>query len=367
MAQSPISTYSEFGIYPSAEARSMHVLVVDDSADLRALVRRFLHGGGFAGISEVVSAEEAYDLIGLTNRDSAVPVWVDLILMDIDLPGASGIQACRRIKSDARFRDVPIVVITASNDMALLRQSFAVGASDYITKPIHRVEFLARVDSACRLKVEMDRRKERERELLEVKMGLQRANQELARANQELERLSRADALTGIANRRLFDEIFEREWDRARRNQSALSLALVDIDEFKLYNDTYGHQRGDACLRAVAQALDSQVRRSSDLVARYGGEEFAAILPGVGEKEALDMAWSLNRLVADQRIEHESSRVSDLVTVSVGIATTIPSSEQTPTNLIAQADEALYRSKATGKNRVTHARDMAAETGPGAR
>jgi diguanylate cyclase (GGDEF)-like protein len=287
--------------------------------------------------------------------------------MDIDLPGASGIQACRRIKSEARFRDVPIVVITASTDMASLRQSFAVGASDYIPKPIHRVELLARGDSACRLKVEMDRRKERERELMEVKMGLQGANQELARANQELERLSRADALTGIANRRLFDEIFEREWDRARRNQSALSLALVDIDEFKLYNDTYGHQRGDACLRAVAQALDSQVRRSSDLVARYGGEEFAAILPGVGEKEALDMAWSLTRLVAEQQIEHESSRVSDRVTVSIGIATTIPSPEQTPKKLIAQADEALYRSKATGKNRVTHARDMAAETGPGAR
>ncbi len=333
----------------------MRILIVDDSAEFRALVVRFLRDGGFDDIAEEASAEEAFDRIGLMNPDGSLPAPVDLILLDIDLPGASGIDACRRIKGDDRFRDVPILMVTANSDMALLQQSFEAGASDYITKPIRRGELLARLKSAGRVKLELERRKAREREILGEKLLLERANR-------QLERLASADALTGVANRLRFEEVYKREWARAQRTCSALSLAMVDIDELKSYNDTYGHIRGDACLTAVARVLESTARRGSDLVARYGGDEFAVILPGFDEDRAMDMARRLHRSVAQLQIEHEALAAADCVTVSIGISTTTPSPNQTPTSLIAQADKALYRSKMTGRNRVTHARDILLHT-----
>lgn len=333
----------------------MRILIVDDSAEFRALVVRFLRDGGFDDIAEEASAEEAFDRIGLMNPDGSLPAPVDLILLDIDLPGASGIDACRRIKGDERFRDVPILMVTANTDMALLQQSFEAGASDYITKPIRRGELLARLKSAGRVKLELERRKAREREILGEKLLLERANR-------QLERLASADALTGVANRLRFEEVYKREWAQAQRTCSALSLALVDIDELKSYNDTYGHIRGDACLTAVARVLESTARRGSDLVARYGGDEFAVILPGFDEDRAMDMARRLHRSVAQLQIEHEALAAADCVTVSIGISTTTPSPNQTPTSLIAQADKALYRSKMTGRNRVMHARDILLHT-----
>jgi diguanylate cyclase (GGDEF)-like protein len=333
----------------------MRILIVDDSAEFRALVVRFLRDGGFDDIAEEASAEEAFDRIGLMNPDGSLPAPVDLILLDIDLPGASGIDACRRIKGDDRFRDVPILMVTANTDMALLQQSFEAGASDYITKPIRRGELLARLKSAGRVKLELERRKAREREILGEKRLLERANR-------QLERLASADALTGVANRLRFEEVYKREWARAQRTCSALSLALLDIDELKSYNDTYGHIRGDACLTAVATALESTARRGSDLVARYGGDEFAVILPGFDEERALDMARRLHRSVERLQIEQEALAAADCVTVSIGISTTIPCPNQTPKSLVAQADRALYRSKMTGRNRVTHARDMLVHT-----
>jgi diguanylate cyclase (GGDEF)-like protein len=333
----------------------MRILIVDDSAEFRTLARRFLRDGGFDDIVEKASAEDALNHIGLMRADDTLPVPVDLILLDVNLPGISGIDACRRIKADDRFQDVPILIVTANTDMALLQQSFEAGACDYIAKPICRRELLVRLKSAGRLKLEFERRKARECEILAEKRLLERANL-------QLERLASADALTGVANRLCFEEVYNREWTRAQRTRSALSLAMVDVDEFKSYNDTYGHTRGDACLTAVAKALESTARRGSDLVARYGGEEFVVILPGFDEERAMDMAQRLHESVARLQIEHEALEVAVYVSVSVGVATTVPSPNQTPRSLIAQADKALYRSKATGRNRVTHARDMFSET-----
>jgi diguanylate cyclase (GGDEF)-like protein len=330
----------------------MHILIVDDSAALRRLIRHFLLKGGFTEVSEAASAEETYEFLGLQNPNGARGASVELILMDIYLPGNSGIDACRRIKSDPRFRDVPIAMITASSDMELLEQSFEAGASEFITKPIHPVELLSRLRSIGRLKREMERRKERERELLKVKL-------ELEIANRSLERLSCLDGLTGIANRRHFDMTLKREWDRAQRHQNPLSLALVDIDHFKKFNDAYGHLRGDACLSAVARTLEVTAKRGSDLVARYGGEEFAVVLPDLDYDRALEMGRLLNQAITILQMEHNASDVSPVVTVSVGVATAVPSEDQAPRLLVDQADRALYRSKRAGRNRITHARDIA--------
>jgi diguanylate cyclase (GGDEF)-like protein len=175
---------------------------------------------------------------------------------------------------------------------------------------------------------------------------------QLELANQTLQRLSAQDPLTGIANRRRFEEVLDLEWRRACRTATPLSLTMVDIDSFKAFNDTYGHQRGDACLQEVARALASALHRAGDLVARYGGEEFAVIQPGTEQRGAERLAEALRATVQALGIPHARSPVSDVVTISLGVATCIPRGNSTPVALVAAGDQALYRAKQEGRNRV---------------
>jgi diguanylate cyclase (GGDEF)-like protein/PAS domain S-box-containing protein len=174
----------------------------------------------------------------------------------------------------------------------------------------------------------------------------------LTQANTELQRLATLDGLTQLANRRKFDEYIHTEWRRALRDSQPISLLLCDVDHFKRYNDCYGHQAGDACLRYVAHALEAQAHRVTDLAARYGGEEFAIILPNTDLAGALAVAERVAEAVRELAIPHEGSLVSDHITVSIGVAYTIPRSGTLPTRLIAQADHNLYRAKAKGRDCV---------------
>jgi diguanylate cyclase (GGDEF)-like protein len=169
-------------------------------------------------------------------------------------------------------------------------------------------------------------------------------------ANQELQRLANLDGLTELANRRCFDETLEQEWRRLKREQSPLSLLLCDVDYFKAYNDLYGHQAGDACLRELAYALRTVVKRPADLVARYGGEEFALVLPNTSEEGAIHITEILQATVKHLNILHEASQVDSTVTVSVGIVSVVPSDKLSVNQLIATADKALYQAKANGRN-----------------
>jgi len=205
-------------------------------------------------------------------------------------------------------------------------------------------------------------RAELEHRVTERTAALEARNEELSRlrlaletANQRLKRLVTIDALTGIANRRHFDRALDRELRRARREGLPLSLIFLDLDEFKRFNDTYGHARGDDVLRHVAQTLDETFRRGGDLVARYGGEEFAVILPGVDGRRAALYAERLRRRVWRLSIGYDASKVSDRVTISGGVATVTPPSTATPDELLHAADEALYRAKCLGRNRITSA------------
>lgn len=173
---------------------------------------------------------------------------------------------------------------------------------------------------------------------------------QLQQANQELQRLVALDGLTKVANRRCFDETLNTEWQRLTREQASLSLILCDIDCFKLYNDTYGHLAGDDALRQVAQAIARTLKRPADLVARYGGEEFAIILPNTEADGAIALAKRIQTNVSALRISHSSSRVSQFITLSLGVATLIPQSQSSPATLIAIADQGLYQAKAEGKN-----------------
>ena len=181
-----------------------------------------------------------------------------------------------------------------------------------------------------------------------------RETSQLRNYNNQLQVLSSFDSLTGIANRRSFDEYLVREWERAVISSTWLSLILIDIDFFKNFNDTYGHQAGDRCLYEVASALNDSLHRSGDLAARYGGEEFAVILPDTDCRGAMLVAEKLRTEIENLRIPHAKSTVANYVTVSIGVASTMPVQYNSPENVIAEADQALYAAKKAGRNRVMH-------------
>ncbi|OUM88052.1 MAG: hypothetical protein BAA01_13610 [Bacillus thermozeamaize] len=332
----------------------MSILIVDDSRFNQLLLKSILQEAGFTDIRTASSAAEAFRQLGIPqdgledDQCSAEPEPepdVELILMDVVMPEIDGIEACRRIKACHKLRDIPVIMVTARTEIGVLETAFAAGAMDYISKPLNKVELLARIRSALTLKREMDRRKEREKELLEV-------TRQLEEANRKLQLLSNQDSLTGIANRRQFDEYLAIEWGRAERNQQWLGLILLDVDAFKPYNDHYGHQAGDVCLIRVAQTLQNAVKRSGDLVARYGGEEFAVILPNTDLQGATVVAERMRQDVESMFIEHKYSSIAGYITISLGVAATRPRPASHPSSLIRAADQALYQAKRAGGNRV---------------
>ena len=195
--------------------------------------------------------------------------------------------------------------------------------------------------------------------LREAKEDLERQvaerTRELTDANCELQRLSLSDALTCIGNRRYLDEYLEREWRRALREQKQLSVVMLDIDYFKLYNDTYGHVAGDDCLRRVAGILTATIRRTTDFVSRYGGEEFVVVLPATSEQGALTVAEKIRRAVESLAIPHEKSPLAGVVTVSIGVAAAVPTRDSDVGLLLSAADRALYQAKTAGRNAVRSA------------
>lgn len=188
----------------------------------------------------------------------------------------------------------------------------------------------------------------------QVAIAIQQAElyQRLEIFNQELKNLANIDGLTKVANRRRFDEVLQQEWLILRREQLSLSLILCDVDYFKLYNDTYGHPAGDKCLQQIAKTLQQVTKRPSDLVSRYGGEEFAIILPNTPLSGAIHIAEEVQRKVKELAIVHDSSKVSNIVTLSLGVASIIPSICTSPTTLLTIADQALYQAKQQGRDRV---------------
>ncbi|RMG04742.1 MAG: diguanylate cyclase [Nitrospirae bacterium] len=294
----------------------------------------------------ILNKADYSDVILCGSADEAFKVMeecdVDLILMDVMMPGVDGIEACRRINEKKEMLDIPIIMVTAKDDREHLQRAFSVGALDYVTKPFDKVELLARVRSALKLKCEMDKRKARERELEEM-------TRKLEKANAQLRRLSSVDGLTGVANRRTFDETLSQELKRAVRSRQPISLVMIDVDYFKLFNDTYGHQKGDDCLKSIAGVLKTLLKRPGDLPARYGGEEFACILAGTSSEGASKIVSEIQESLGQLNIPHEGSPYG-VVTISAGIVTAIPDMNITPQEIIRYADEALYMAKRGGRN-----------------
>jgi diguanylate cyclase (GGDEF)-like protein len=257
-------------------------------------------------------------------RRLETPPLPDLILLDVMMPGMDGYEACRIVKSNPQTRDIPIIFITARIEEQDEVRGFQAGAVDYITKPFSPLTVLARVKTHIELK----------------------------RRGDMLERMAGLDGLTGIPNRRRFDQVLADEGRRSRRYENPISVIMSDIDYFKRFNDHYGHIEGDACLRAVAEAIAGSLGRPEDLAARYGGEEFACILPESTNEGAMAVARRIMEKVRGLNLAHAASDAADHATLSIGAATCVPSDHEGPLSLVAAADKALYKAKEEGRNCV---------------
>ena len=248
----------------------------------------------------------------------------DLVLLDVIMPGMDGLETCQRLKEDDDTADIPVIFVTSQNSPEEETHGLEVGAVDFISKPVNPAVVRARVKTQLTLKAQTD----------------------------ALRMLASLDGLTGVPNRRIFDERLDAEWRACRRSGSPLSLLMVDVDHFKLYNDHYGHLDGDQCLKAIASALASSVERGRDMLARFGGEEFVCLLPDTDLEGAKHIAEKLRQAVEGLAIPHVESKTAATVTVSLGVATTAECDALEPPDLLKIADEQLYLAKQSGRNRV---------------
>jgi len=291
------------------------VLVADDDESIRFLLVTLLDEAGY----RTILAENGKMAVDLTQQHKP-----DIVLLDVMMPGMDGFAACRAIKTDQRTADIPVLLLTALAQTPSKVEGLDCGASDYITKPFVTTELLARL----------------------------RANLVQKNRRDELAVEALTDALTRLSNRRALEQQLDHLLAYSRRSKESLSLMIFDIDHFKAVNDTYGHQIGDDVLIALAQHA-RDVMRAQDALGRWGGEEFMAIMPGTSRDSALVAAERLRAHIEETRIITSAGPVS--VTVSVGVATTLPLNDLTGTALIAAADRALYAGKRAGRNRVVHA------------
>ncbi len=296
------------------------ILIVDDDAHIRKALTILLKIPG----CETLEAEDGLEALQIMESRPGIP----LVISDIMMPNIDGLELCRRLKSDDTTRDVYFIMLTAKEGVKERVQGLEIGADDYVQKPFDSHELRARVKAGLRI------------------VGLQ---DELKTKNRILHQLSITDGLTGAYNHSYFQRAFEKEFERARRYGRDLSLLVCDIDNFKGFNDTYGHGTGDEVLTNVARIVRS-ITRDSDIVARYGGEEFAVLIPETPLETAYQVADKIRRAIAESPLVLEDSRLD--ITISIGAACFSGTNFGSRTTFFNSADSALYKAKHEGKNRV---------------
>lgn len=298
-------------------ARRPRLLVVDDQpVNIQVLYQIF------AADHQVLMATGGEQALALCASHQP-----DLVLLDVVMPGLDGHEVCRRLKADAATCDIPVIFVTAHSDEAAETLGLAVGAVDFISKPVNPAIVRARVRTHLTLKAQSD----------------------------VLRQWVYIDGLTGVHNRRHFDERLASEWGRAVRHGTALSVVLLDVDFFKRFNDHYGHLAGDDCLRRLAATLKACVKRPGDLVARYGGEEFVCLLPDTDLAGAMELAQQLGREVRALGLAHAASSAADVVTVSLGVCTKRGDTVGSAAALLREADAQLYIAKSRGRQQASGA------------
>ncbi len=248
----------------------------------------------------------------------------DLILLDVVMPRMGGYEVIKILKNNEKTNNIPVIFVTALNSIEDEEHGLKLGAVDYITKPFSPPVVKIRVRNHLRL----------------------------VHQYRLLDQLAHLDGLTEIPNRRRFEEVFQKEWTRSARNGTPFSLAMIDVDFFKQYNDHYGHAKGDLTLQKIAKALDSGMKRPADLIARYGGEEFVMVLPETDAAAAKVVAERSLQKVADLNIPHKYSKAAPYVSVSIGLVTISMDNKTLPQTFLNTADQNLYLAKQNGRNRI---------------
>lgn len=309
----------------------MNILLVDDTRTEQHIMTVRLNDMG-------------HDVICCSNGKEAIDLYneydFDLVIMDVIMPVMDGYEAAQEIRKQEDDW-VPIIFLSGRTDPDDIAAGIEAGGDDYLTKPVDETILAAKMSAMKRIAAMRHR-------LISV-------SNDLENANDELQKLANADGLTGLANRRIIDEYLEKETARSIRSEQPIAVIMIDIDNFKLYNDTYGHLAGDSCLKKVSKVLKNSVRRPEDLVGRYGGEEFCVILPNTDMTGASFVAERIRSDVEGLNIPHAKSTVGSVVTLSVGISNRVHGSKSTATQLLSDADKALYKAKSAGKNQVAQA------------
>jgi len=310
----------------------MKILLVDDTKTERLIISAYLEKLGHT----TICAENGHQAIELFKSESP-----DLVLMDVIMPEMDGHEAARCLRKDESDW-VPIIFLSGRVAAEDIVAGIEAGGDDYLTKPVDFTVLGAKMTAMQRIA------KMRHRLIL--------LSSELESANSELKKLVNIDGLTGLANRRYLDKYLRVEVARSMRNKHMLSVILCDVDFFKKYNDTYGHLKGDDCLKDVAKAMETACKRSTDLVARYGGEEFAVVLPDTSGENAVMLADTMRQAIEDLNEEHSASDLGK-VTISMGVYCSLPQNKGASENMLQKADEALYQAKQGGRNRVELSKD----------
>jgi len=289
------------------------VLIVDDMTTNLLILSDLLKDEYQIKIAK--NGQKALDIVHSSDE-------VDIILLDIMMPDIDGYEVCRQLKSNPKTKKLPIIIVTAKDNDEDEEYGLNLGAIDYITKPFNKAIVRLRIRNHLELKLKSDL----------------------------LEELSMYDGLTHIPNRRFFDQVFQSTYKEVKRENKSLAVLMIDIDFFKLYNDNYGHGKGDEALKKVAQSLQMTLKRPTDLVARYGGEEFVVLLKDISEENVKKIALNLLQSIRELQISHEYSKVEQIITISIGVAYKTASSLINKVELLICADEALYDVKRTSRN-----------------
>lgn len=291
------------------------LLLVDDDPTVIQIMGRLLKP-----LASIRFANSGGEALQLANE------WVpDLVLLDAELGDMSGLQVMQALRRNPLLQELAIIFVTSHDEEALEVAVLQQGAADFITKPIRSAPLMARVQTQLKVR----------------------------QLTHDLRLMAIQDGLTGVANRRAFDQAYAQAWRTSRRSRQPLALLMVDVDHFKRYNDHYGHQAGDECLVTVAGQLRQLCQRPGDMVARYGGEEFVVMLPDTHASGAMHLAQALLDAMARIQLAHAASDVAPFVTLSVGGATTDDPECTTPERLLQSADKALYVAKNTGRARAS--------------
>jgi len=301
-----------------SESKINSVLIVDDENSNIMMITKILNP--YYTVYAAKNGEAA-----IKAADKYIP---DVILLDILMPDMDGYTVLAALKKSENTRNIPVIFITGLSNAADEEKGLTLGAVDYITKPFSSVIVKLRVHNQIKM-------------LDQLRL---------------IERLSKLDQLTELPNRRSFDEQLHSEWRRAVREQKLISILMIDVDKFKNYNDTYGHQQGDVALRAIAKTINSALKRSNDFAARWGGEEFSVLLPSTDSSGAFEIAEQIRRQIEDMNILSSDGSVSK-VTVSIGINAIAPADGGTINELISGADEMLYKAKKNGRNIICNFTD----------